>query len=64
MDDDNEVIVVDAKPGDGPGFDPFSELDKEKKERVKKNKSQQLANLKNAAKVRVLAPHALLYSVI
>lgn len=50
-DDPNEIAVIDARPGDEPGMDPFAEMGKEKKDRVRKNKENQLKNLKNAAKV-------------
>jgi len=48
--DIGDVAVVDAKASDGPGFDPFSELRKEKKERVRANQKQREANLKAIAK--------------
>lgn len=58
-DDPNDIPIIDAKAGDERGFDPFAEMAREKKERVKKNKENQLANLKNAAKVR---PPSLFFS--
>jgi len=48
--DDNDIPIVDAKPGDGPGSDPFAEADLARKERVKTNRKQQLGNLKASAK--------------
>jgi hypothetical protein len=44
--DANDIQVIEAKPGDKPGFDPFSEMDKAKKERVRKNNRQQADNIK------------------
>lgn len=48
--DDADIPIVDAKPGDGPGTDPFAEAALAKKERVRKNREQQLGNLKASAK--------------
>ena len=44
-----DIAVIDAKPTDKPGFDPFAEMEKEKRERLKKNVKQQHANLKVSA---------------
>lgn len=55
--DINDIPIMEAKASDAPGSDPFSELAKEKKDRVKKNKEAQLANLKKAAKVSRAAAH-------
>ena len=46
MKDDRNIIMVDAKPGDEPGFNPFAELKKEKRERVKANEKKRQKNLK------------------
>lgn len=56
VDDENDIPIVDAGREDyaanrGGVEDPFSRKLKEKKERVSKNKKQQLNNLKNADKV-------------
>lgn len=48
--DDSDIPIVDAKPGDGPGSDPFGEAALARKERVRKNRSQQLGNIKASAK--------------
>ena len=48
--DDAAVPIIEAKPGDEVGDDPFTRLRQEKRERVKKNQQQQLANLKGATK--------------
>lgn len=48
--DDADIPIVDAKPGDGPGTDPFAEAALARKERVSKNRAQQLGNLKASAK--------------
>lgn len=56
VDDENDIPIVDAGREEyaarkGGVEDPFSRKLKEKKERVDKNKKQQLANLKHADKV-------------
>ena len=48
--DDGDVPIVDAKPGDGPGSDPFAEAALARKERVRTNRAQQLGNIKASAK--------------
>lgn len=57
--DDNDIPIVDAKPGDGPGFDPFGEATEARKERVKTNRAQQLGNIKASAKVLANSPSSL-----
>ncbi|KAI8467061.1 MAG: ribosome biogenesis regulatory protein-domain-containing protein [Monoraphidium minutum] len=59
LNDEAEVPIIEARPGDELGADPFSRLKSEKKERVKKNASQQLANLKEAAKAGAALPPTL-----
>uniref|UniRef100_A0A7S0WWL2 Ribosome biogenesis regulatory protein n=1 Tax=Pyramimonas obovata TaxID=1411642 RepID=A0A7S0WWL2_9CHLO len=48
VNDENDIIVVPAKPGDGADTDPFAEARAAKKERVTKNKSKELKNLQDA----------------
>ncbi|KAL4446233.1 hypothetical protein ABPG77_003040 [Micractinium sp. CCAP 211/92] len=48
--DEAAVPVIEARPDDVVGEDPFTKQRQEKKERVKKQEKQQLANLKAAAK--------------
>ena len=48
--DDSDIPIVDAKPGDGPGSDPFAEAALARKERVRTNRAQQLGNIKASAK--------------
>lgn len=52
--DENDIPIIDAKPSDEPGEDPFSRKKTEKKARVQKNEKSQLENLKKAAKVGAL----------
>ncbi|CAG9463540.1 unnamed protein product [Pedinophyceae sp. YPF-701] len=49
--DPGDVEIIEAKDDDVPGSDPFTELAKKKKERVKKNQAQREANLKEAQRV-------------
>ncbi|KAJ7244119.1 hypothetical protein O6H91_Y432700 [Diphasiastrum complanatum] len=49
--DDNDIPVIEAKDSDGLGEDPFSKMNKGKKERVAKQEKNQLQNLKHAIKV-------------
>eukprot|EP00199_Chlamydomonas_sp_CCMP681_P001895 CAMPEP_0119109276 /NCGR_PEP_ID=MMETSP1180-20130426/17822_1 /TAXON_ID=3052 ORGANISM="Chlamydomonas cf sp, Strain CCMP681" /NCGR_SAMPLE_ID=MMETSP1180 /ASSEMBLY_ACC=CAM_ASM_000741 /LENGTH=370 /DNA_ID=CAMNT_0007095017 /DNA_START=97 /DNA_END=1205 /DNA_ORIENTATION=- len=53
-DDPNAVPIIDAKPGDKLGEDPFTAMDETKKKNVVKNKKQQLHNAKMAAKAGAL----------
>ena len=49
--DEAAVPIIEAGPHEETGVeDPFTKMRKEKKQRVKKNEAQQLANLKAAAK--------------
>ncbi|KIY97716.1 putative Ribosome biogeneis regulatory protein like protein [Monoraphidium neglectum] len=48
--DDAAVPIIEAKAGDQLGEDPFTRLRQEKRDRVKKNQAQQLANVQDAAK--------------
>lgn len=57
--DDNDIPIIDAQPGDKPGEDPFSNMAKEKKKRVAKNAKQQADNLKAAVKAGGSLPAAL-----
>jgi regulator of ribosome biosynthesis len=57
--DDGAVPIIEAKPGDELGDDPFATLKQEKRERVRKNQQQQLANLKGAAKGGAALPPTL-----
>ncbi len=50
--DDSAVPIIEAGANEETGVeDPFTRMRREKKDRVKKNEGQQLANLKNAHKV-------------
>jgi len=46
--DQSQDWVIEAKPGDDGSIDPWTKMEMEKKERVAKNKKQQLRNLKAA----------------
>ena len=50
--DDADVVVVDAKPGDVVGSDPFTEAAAARRDRVRTNAGQRLANLKAEAKAK------------
>ena len=50
--DDADVHVVDAKPGDRPGSDPFTEAAAARRDKVRTNERQRVANLKAGAKAR------------
>ncbi|CAM6084834.1 unnamed protein product [Calypogeia fissa] len=49
--DDNDIPVLPAKESDVLGEDPFAKRKEEKKQRVAKQEKNQLANLKQAAKL-------------
>ncbi|KAH9308990.1 hypothetical protein KI387_036901, partial [Taxus chinensis] len=49
--DEDDIPIIDAKPSDEPGEDPFNHRKGEKKERIQKNEKNRLENLKKAAKV-------------
>eukprot|EP00884_Botryococcus_braunii_P005004 jgi/Botrbrau1/14504/Bobra.0350s0009.1 len=48
--DIKDIPIIEARSGDQVGEDPFSQMEREKKERVKTNSKRQLANLKANAK--------------
>ncbi|CAD7701328.1 unnamed protein product [Ostreobium quekettii] len=48
--DARDVAVLDAKPTDEVGEDPFTKMDEAKKERVRKQEKRMVANIKSAAK--------------
>jgi regulator of ribosome biosynthesis len=48
--DINDIQVVEAEPGAKVGEDPFTEMEKAKRARVKKNNQQQADNIKGALK--------------
>ena len=51
VNDETEIPIIEAKPSETTGSeDPFTKSRREKRDRIKKNSSQQLANLKTAAK--------------
>eukprot|EP01018_Ginkgo_biloba_P005938 Gb_41748 [translate_table: standard] len=52
--DDNNIPIIEAKPSDEPGEDPFNCKRAEKKRRVEKHDNNRLENLKRAAKVGAL----------
>eukprot|EP00252_Welwitschia_mirabilis_P016758 TRINITY_DN3712_c0_g1_i1.p1 TRINITY_DN3712_c0_g1~~TRINITY_DN3712_c0_g1_i1.p1 ORF type:complete len:323 (-),score=98.27 TRINITY_DN3712_c0_g1_i1:326-1294(-) len=52
--DENNIPIIEAKPTDEPGEDPFTRLRAEKKSRIQKNEQNRLQNLKNAAKAGAL----------
>lgn len=49
-DDELDVWAMPVEKGDDPTIDPWTKLATEKKEKVKKNKQQQLKNLKSSLK--------------
>lgn len=52
--DEDAIPIIEAKPSDEPGEDPFSRRNGKKKERIQKNQKSQVENLKKAAKVDAL----------
>lgn len=48
--DDKDELIIEAKPGDEPGVDPFTAKKAAKKARVAKQEKNQLQNYKMAAK--------------
>ncbi|XP_010529775.1 PREDICTED: ribosome biogenesis regulatory protein homolog [Tarenaya hassleriana] len=57
VNDDNDVPIIDAKPTDEPGEDPFAKRQGEKKKRVEKQEKNRLQNLKAASKIGALPSH-------
>ncbi|OAY71077.1 Ribosome biogenesis regulatory protein, partial [Ananas comosus] len=55
--DDKDIPIIEAKPTDEPGEDPFAKRKAEKKQRVDKQEKNRLENLKKAAKVGALPSH-------
>ncbi|KAG1655123.1 hypothetical protein FOA52_012541 [Chlamydomonas sp. UWO 241] len=54
--DELQHAIIEASDKDVPGEDPFARLTRERKERVNKNKKQQLDNVKEAVKVGAYLP--------
>lgn len=57
VNDDKDIPIIEAKPTDEPGQDPFSKRKTEKKERVGKQEKNRLQNLKQAMKAGALPSH-------
>ncbi|XP_010528668.1 PREDICTED: ribosome biogenesis regulatory protein homolog [Tarenaya hassleriana] len=57
VNDDNDIPIIEAKPTDEPGEDPFAKRQEEKKKKVEKQEKNRLQNLKAAAKVGALPSH-------
>ncbi|XP_021741711.1 ribosome biogenesis regulatory protein homolog [Chenopodium quinoa] len=55
--DADDVPIIDAKPNDEPGVDPFAKRKAEKKQRVDNNQKNRVKNLKEAAKSGALPSH-------
>ncbi|KAL9237118.1 hypothetical protein vseg_011705 [Gypsophila vaccaria] len=55
--DENDVPIIEAKPTDEPGVDPFAKRKADKKDRVEKQEKNRLKNLKEAANVGALPSH-------
>ncbi|XP_074299573.1 ribosome biogenesis regulatory protein homolog [Silene latifolia] len=55
--DENDDPIIEAKPSDVPGEDPFAKRKKGRKERADKHEKNRLNNLKEAAKVGALPSH-------
>ncbi|KAL9224460.1 hypothetical protein vseg_000489 [Gypsophila vaccaria] len=55
--DENDVPIIEAKPSDEPGVDPFAKRKADKKDRVEKQEKNRLKNLKEAANVGALPSH-------
>ncbi|GMH17862.1 hypothetical protein Nepgr_019703 [Nepenthes gracilis] len=57
VNDDADVPIIEAKATDEPGQDPFAMRRAEKKQRVEKQESNRLRNLKQARNVGALPSH-------
>ncbi|XP_057544532.1 ribosome biogenesis regulatory protein homolog [Amaranthus tricolor] len=55
--DEDDVPIIDAKPTDEPGIDPFAKRKTDKKQRVDKQEKNRLKNLKEAQKSGALPSH-------
>ncbi|XP_004485584.1 ribosome biogenesis regulatory protein homolog [Cicer arietinum] len=55
--DEDAIPIIEAKPTDDPGEDPFAKRKENKKGRVEKQEKHRLQNLKNAAKFGALPSH-------
>ncbi|XP_021835505.2 ribosome biogenesis regulatory protein homolog [Spinacia oleracea] len=55
--DKDDIPIIDAKPTDEPGLDPFAKRKAEKKQRVENNEKNHLKNLKVASKIGALPSH-------
>ncbi|KAK9715217.1 hypothetical protein RND81_06G150700 [Saponaria officinalis] len=55
--DENDVPIIEAKPSDEPGVDPFAKRKTDRKDRVLKQEKNRLRNLKEAANVGALPSH-------
>ncbi|KAJ8444627.1 hypothetical protein Cgig2_023690 [Carnegiea gigantea] len=52
--DEDDVPIIEAKPSDEPGVDPFAKRRADKKQRVDKQEKNRLRNLKQTAKAGAL----------
>ncbi|KAM0933318.1 putative ribosomal biogenesis regulatory protein [Dioscorea sansibarensis] len=57
VNDDKDIPIIEAKPTDEPGGDPFAKRKAEKKHRVEKQEKNRLQNLKQAMKAGALPSH-------
>ncbi|XP_072978765.1 ribosome biogenesis regulatory protein homolog [Typha angustifolia] len=57
VNDDKDIPIIEAKPSDEPGVDPFAKRKAEKKKQVEKQEKNRLQNLKQAAKAGALPSH-------
>ncbi|KAL2927438.1 Ribosome biogenesis regulatory protein-like protein [Bienertia sinuspersici] len=55
--DEDDVPIIDAKPTDEPGVDPFAKRKTDKKQRVEKQEKNRMKNLKDASKSGALPSH-------
>ncbi|KAL2929529.1 Ribosome biogenesis regulatory protein-like protein [Bienertia sinuspersici] len=55
--DEDDVPIIDAKPTDEPGVDPFAKRKTDKKQRVEKQEKNHMKNLKDASKSGALPSH-------
>lgn len=55
--DEDDVPIIEAKPSDEPGVDPFAKRRADKKQRVDKQEKNRLRNLKQTAKAGALPSH-------
>uniref|UniRef100_A0A1D1YAS4 Ribosome biogenesis regulatory protein n=1 Tax=Anthurium amnicola TaxID=1678845 RepID=A0A1D1YAS4_9ARAE len=57
VNDDKDIPIIEARPTDEPGEDPFSKRKAEKNKRVEKQEKNRLQNLKKGLKADALPSH-------